>query len=281
MLETHKMIAIPGGETVSILGQGTWQMGEDPRHRSMEVNAIRLGMDLGMTLIDTAEMYADGGAEQIVGEAIQGRRDKAFIVSKCYPHHADTASMRQACEASLKRLGTDRIDLYLLHWRGSIPLEETVRGFEALRAAGKIRFWGVSNFDTEDMQSLWKLSQGQHVATNQVLYNLKRRNAEWDLLSWCQQHHIPVMAYSPIEQGALSTHRAIRQIAEQHRVSAAQIALAWVLAQNNVIAIPKSSNPQHVRENWNALEIRLTDTEFQELERAFPAPSKPVRLESI
>ena len=274
-------IALPSGETIPALGQGTWMLGEEPARRQEELAALRRGLDLGMTLIDTAEMYGNGATEQFVGEAIGKRRDEVFLVSKVLPHNASPRGTVAACEASLRRLRTDRIDLYLLHWRGAIPLERTLEGFEALIQAGKVRYWGVSNFDVEDLEELASLPGGNAAATNQVLYNLTRRGIEWDLLPWCQRQRIPVMAYSPIEQGRLLTDPALVRIAQRHQATAAQVALAWVLHMEGVIAIPRTGRPAHVDENRAALEIRLTDQDKAELDRAFAPPRKKQSLEMI
>jgi diketogulonate reductase-like aldo/keto reductase len=227
-----------------------------------------------MTLIDTAEMYGNGATEELVAEAIGGRRDEVFLVSKVLPHHASARGTVAACEASLRRLQTDRIDLYLLHWPGTIPLEQTLRGFESLIEAGKVRYWGVSNFDVDALEELVSLSGGAAVATDQVLYNLTRRGIEWDLLPWCAQQRVPVMAYSPIEQGRLLEHPALQTIAKRHQATAAQIALAWVLLRKDVIAIPRTGRPAHVKENRAALDIRLTKSDIAELDRAFPPPKE-------
>lgn len=273
-------ITLPSGETVPALGQGTWKMGDYERKRADEVNALKAGIDLGLTLIDTAEMYADGVSEEITGEAIAGRRDEVFLVSKVLPSHASHEQTIRACERSLKRLGTDRIDLYLLHWRGGYGLDDTVSGFEALQQAGKIRHWGVSNFDVDDMEELLSLG-GKAVATNQVLYNLSRRGIEYDLLPWQQRHKVPVMAYSPIEQGRLASHRDLKRIADAHGKTPAQIALAFVLAQPNVIAIPKAGTVEHVRQNAEAADILLTPEDAAALNAAFPPPKRKSSLEMI
>ncbi|HVW93459.1 MAG TPA: aldo/keto reductase [Devosia sp.] len=277
---TIKTVSLPSGEAVPALGQGTWYMGENGRKRAEEVRALQLGIELGMRLIDTAEMYADGGAEEVVGEAIRERRDKVFLVSKVLPSHASRTATIAACEASLRRLGTDRIDLYLLHWRGNYALEDTLTGFEALQKAGKIRHWGVSNFDTEDMEELLAAG-GKAVATNQVLYNLGRRGIEFDLLPWCAARKMPVMAYSPIEQGRLLGDRTLAEIAEKHGATPAQVALAFVLARPGVIAIPKSGNAAHVRENAGAASITLNDADFRALDAAFPPPGRKRSLEML
>ncbi|WP_378945958.1 aldo/keto reductase [Mesorhizobium sp. ANAO-SY3R2] len=271
---------LPSGEAVPVLGQGTWMMGEDIRRAADEVAALRLGLDLGVSLIDTAEMYGDGGAEQVVAEAITGRRDEVFLVSKVLPTNATRSGVLRACEASLRRLRTDRIDLYLLHWRSSVPLAETIAAFEELRQAGKIRHWGVSNFDTDDMDELAALPAGAACQANQVLYNLTRRGIEFDLLPWCRARGMPVMAYSPVEQGALSSHKGLAAIAARHDATPAQIALAWVLAQRGVIAIPKATSLEHVRQNAAACDIRLAPEDLAELDRLFPPPARKRPLET-
>jgi len=276
----NKTVALPSGESVPALGQGTWYMGVSGRKRADEVAALRLGLDLGMTLIDTAEMYAEGGAEEVTGEAMRGRRDEAFIVSKVLPNHASRTATIAACEASLRRLGTDRIDLYLLHWRGNYALEDTLTGFEALQNAGKIRHWGVSNFDVEDMEELLEVG-GAAVAANQVLYNLGRRSIEHDLIGWSAAHRVPIMAYSPIEQGQLAGNRALAEIGKRHEASPAQIALAFVLSRPGVIAIPKASNLSHVRENAKAAEIALSAADLAALDAAFPPPKRKRALEML
>jgi diketogulonate reductase-like aldo/keto reductase len=272
---------LPSGAVVPVLGQGTWHMAEDRRLHDQEVAALRAGMDLGLTLIDTAEMYADGAAEELVGEAIAGRRKEVFLVSKVLPSHATRKGTIAACERTLRRLGTDRLDLYLLHWRESVPLEETLAGFESLVDSGKIRHWGVSNFDLSDMEELIDLPAGDAVQTDQVLYNLTRRGIEYDLLPWCRERALPIMAYSPIEQGRLLGHSTLQLVADRHGVTSAQIALAWVLRQQGVIAIPKSSKPEHVQENRAALEIQLTQDDLKMLDQTFPPPDRPVPLEML
>jgi diketogulonate reductase-like aldo/keto reductase len=255
-------------------------MGDSGHRRAGEVRALQAGLELGMTLIDTAEMYADGGAEEVTGEAIKGRRDAVFVVSKVLPSHGSRTATIAACERSLRRLGTDRIDLYLLHWRGNYALEDTLTGFEALLQAGKIRYWGVSNFDVDDMEELLAAGGGA-VAANQVLYNLTRRGIEHDLLGWSADHRVPLMAYSPIEQGRLLGDRALAQVAAAHNATPAQVALAFVLGRPGVIAIPKSSNLEHVRENAGAAEITLTDADRRALDAAFPPPNGKRRLEML
>ncbi|MFD1985256.1 aldo/keto reductase [Mesorhizobium newzealandense] len=272
---------LPSSETIPVLGQGTWKMGEDLRRRADEVSALKLGLDLGITLIDTAEMYASGGAEEVVAEAIAGRRDETFLVSKVLPSNASRAGVQRACENSLKRLRTDRIDLYLLHWPGSVPLAETVAAFEALKEAGKIRHWGVSNFDTDEMEELVGLPEGGNVQTNQVLYNLVRRGLEFDLAPWSRQRGIPLMAYSPVEQGALARNARLDAIAARNNATPAQIALAWVMHQEGVIAIPKASSLEHVRQNFAALDIELLPQDIADLDRAFPPPTRKRGLEMV
>jgi diketogulonate reductase-like aldo/keto reductase len=274
-----RTIELPTSESIAVLGQGTWRMGEAPEKAKEEIGALRLGLDLGMTLIDTAEMYGEGGAEKIVAKAIEGRRDEVFLVSKVYPHNASRAGVIEACERSLRRLATDRIDLYLLHWRGSIPLRETVEGFEQLRRDGKIRQWGVSNFDRSDMEELWALEGGPNVAANQVLYNLQERGIEWDLLPWCREHRIPVMAYTPFgAEAALPRHPVVKSVAARRQAKPAQVALAWVLGNAGVMTIPKSSKPDRVRDNCAALDVELSPEDRAELDRTFPPPEGPTRL---
>lgn len=274
-------IELPSGEVVPRLGQGSWHMAEDPRRRESEIAALRLGLDVGMTVIDTAEMYANGAAEELVGAAIAGRRDEVFLVSKVLPQHATPHGIIAACEGSLRRLRTDRLDLYLLHWRGPLPLADILIGFGALIHAGKIRSWGVSNFDRSDMAELVSLAGGSGVTADQVLYNLTRRGSEWDLLPWCQANGIPIMAYSPIEQGRLLRHPVVLGVAARQGATPAQVALAWVLQHDQIIAIPKAGTPAHVRENRAALDLRLTPRDLAELDRAFPPPSGPRPLEML
>jgi diketogulonate reductase-like aldo/keto reductase len=274
-------IPLPSGEEIPALGLGTWAMGEDRRLRKEEARVLQLGLDLGMTLIDTAEMYADGGAEEVVAEAIAGRRDNVFVVSKVLPQNAGRRQTMAACERSLKRLKTDRIDLYLLHWRGGTPLAETLAAFDALIEAGKIRYWGVSNFDTDDVEELARLGNGSAVAANQVLYNLMRRGIEYDLLPWCRKRHVPVMAYSPLEQGALARARKLEAIAARHEATPAQVALAWLLKQKGVIVIPKSANEAHVRENAAALNLRLNKDDLAALDELYPSPARKMPLAVI
>ncbi|MFN4351999.1 MAG: aldo/keto reductase [Hylemonella sp.] len=276
-----RTVRLPSGEQVSALGQGTWYMGEDRSARKAEVAALQLGLDLGLTLIDTAEMYAEGGAEQVVGEALLGRREQAFLVSKVYPHNASRKGAVAACERSLQRLKTDHIDLYLLHWRGPYPLAETVEAFEALQRAGKICHWGVSNLDLADMQELWRVPGGAACAANQLLYNLGRRGIEWGLLHWLRQQGVATMAYSPIEQARLLGHKGLQDFARLHGMTPAQAALAWLLAQEGVIAIPKSAYLARVRENAAAREITLTPAQLAELDRLFAPPTGPSDLDML
>ncbi|MEE1613552.1 aldo/keto reductase [Microvirga sp. CF3016] len=274
-------VTLPNGEAVPALGQGTWQMAERVMRRAQEIEALRLGVELGMTLIDTAEMYGEGAAEELVAEALAGERDRLFLVSKVYPHNASRQGVVQACERSLQRLQTDRLDLYLLHWRGGVPLEETVAGFEELRRTGKIRHWGVSNFDVDDMDELLDLPGGQNCVTNQVLYNVTRRGPEFDLIPWMAERRMPLMAYSPIEQGRLPMGGALQRIGQMHGASPFQIALAWLLQKPDVVAIPKASSPDHVRDNRRALEIRLNPEDLETIDAEFPPPSRKRPLEMI
>jgi diketogulonate reductase-like aldo/keto reductase len=274
-----QMVKLVSGAAMPVLGQGTWRMGESSGRRAEELQALRFGIDLGMTLIDTAEMYGEGGAEEIVGEAIAPNRDQIFLVSKVYPHNATRRGTIAACERSLKRLKTDRLDLYLLHWRGSTLLAETIEAFQDLRQAGKIRDFGVSNFDRDDMEEARSLDQGL-TTTNQVLYNLSRRGIEWDLLPWCREQNVAVMAYSPLEQGRMLNNSSLKKIAAQHKVSTAQVAISWLL-QQGVVVIPKSSNCDRIQENYAALDLRLTDADLTELNQAFPPPKQAKPLEVL
>ena len=272
---------LPSGEAMPALGQGTWYMGDDPRRRADEIAALRLGLDLGMTLIDTAEMYGNGAAEELVAEAIAGRREEVFLVSKVLPGNATRRGTIAACERSLQRLRTDRLDLYLLHWRGGTPLQETLGAFETLVRAGKIRHFGVSNLGVSDLEELWSLEGGAAAATDQVLYNLTRRGIERDLLPWCRERAVPIMAYSPIEQGRLPGRPELRAMPARHGATPAQAALAWLLRHDDVIAIPKASDARHVRENRAALDLRLTAEDLAALDRTFPPPTGPRPLEML
>jgi diketogulonate reductase-like aldo/keto reductase len=276
-----KTVQLPSGERVPAFGMGTWKMGEDPAAHGDEVETLREGIDLGATLIDTAEMYGGGLAEKLVGEAISGCRDDVFLVTKVLPQNASRRRMSASCDASLRRLGTDRIDLYLLHWRGDVPLEETIDAFISLQNAGKIRYYGVSNFDLSDMEELWSIPGGAEVATNQLLYNLSRRGIEWDLLPWLREHGLPVMAYSPIEESRLLLNPKLIAFAEHHEMTPAQAALGWLLSKDDVIVIPKTSRRKRLEENLHALEVHLTRAQLAELDRLFPPPNGPRPLEMI
>lgn len=276
-----KRVTFPSGESVPALGQGTWQVAEDPSRRAGEIESLRRGIDLGLTLIDTAEMYADGGSESLVGEAIAGRRDEVFIVSKVYPQNASKRAMKAACHGSLERLGIETIDLYLLHWAGQVPLAETVEAFEALQREGKIRHWGVSNFDTRRMKSLHAVAGGAAVQTNQVLYHLGERGIEWDLLPWMGQHRIPVMAYSPTDQGRLLRHRGLVEFARRQGRTPAQLALGWLLARDDTIVIPKTGRVDRLEENAAVLDAPLTADELRELDRLFAPPGGACPLAMI
>ncbi|UTY59201.1 aldo/keto reductase [Massilia sp. erpn] len=278
-----RTLRLASGHSVPVLGQGTWNMGESAARKAEEVQALQLGLDLGMSLIDTAEMYADGGAEEVVAEAVAGRREQAYLVSKAYPHNATRTGLVQACERSLRRLRTDYLDLYLLHWRGDVPLEETLEAFAVLHKSGKIRAFGVSNFDRADMEEALALPEGSAMAANQVLYNVRRRGIEWNLLPWCREHNIAVMAYSPLEsarseQQHLFDHPLLQRLAIAHGATPAQIALAWVLRQDGVIAIPKAVTPAHVRANRAAHDLKLSPDELTALDQAFPPPRRATPL---
>ena len=270
-----KRVTLPGGEQVPALGLGTWYMGDRRSDRAREVAALRAGLDLGLSLIDTAEMYAEGGAEDVVGEAVAGRRDEVFIVSKVYPHNASRSGVPAACERSLRRLGTDRIDLYLLHWRGSVPLAETVAAFERLKREGKIRHWGVSNLDSDDMRELAAVPDGDKCVADQVLYHMGERGIEWHLLPALQRAGVATMAYSPLGQGEILDAPVLGEIAERHGVTPAAVALAWVLRQPGVIAIPKSADVARTRANARAAELALDAADLAAIDRAFPPPRGP------
>jgi diketogulonate reductase-like aldo/keto reductase len=271
-------VAWPDGGTTPALGLGTWKMGEDRALAAREAAALSLGLDLGMTLVDTAEMYGDGGAEEVVAHAMAGRRDRVFVVSKVYPHNAGRKSAVSACERSLRRLRTDRLDLYLLHWRGRIPLGETVDAFERLRADGKILRWGVSNFDTSDMRELFRIPEGRRCATNQVLYHLAERGIEWDLLPWLREKRIPLMAYSPLGQGALMRDPRLAAIARRLDATPAQVALRWLLRFPDIVAIPESADLDHIRANRNAGSLALNHAALAAIDAAFPPPTGPTPL---
>jgi diketogulonate reductase-like aldo/keto reductase len=275
-----KTVSLPDGERIPVLGQGTWHMGENPRAHKDEVAALRLGLELGMALIDTAEMYGEGGAEKVVADAIEDQRDHVFVVTKVYPHNASRKELPRACERSLKRLRIDAIDLYLLHWRErSTPLAEAIEAFEKLRAAGKIKRWGVSNFDVDDMEELWSVEHGTNCAANQVLYNLENREIESGLLQWNRNNKIPIMAYSPVGHGrGLLENETLKKIAKRHSATTSQIALGWVLRQPGTITIPKASNEKHVRDNAGSIDIKLTKEDLADLDRKFPAPKSKKSL---
>ena len=276
-----KTVALPSGENVPAFGLGTWNIGDSPATRAEEIATIRLGLDLGVTLIDTAEMYGDGRSEELVGEAIAGRRDETFLVTKVYPHNASKKGIPLACERSLKRLKTDRIDLYLLHWRGSVPFAETIEAFEALKKAGKVRHYGVSNLDLADMKEWWKAPGGQACAANQLLFNLTRRGIEVDLLPWLRERKVPMMAYSPIEQAKLLRDRKLAEFAKRHGMAPSQAALAWLLAKDSVIVIPKTGRRERLKENLGALDVKLAPAQLQELDAVFPPPAGPQPLEML
>ncbi|CAB3719353.1 aldo/keto reductase [Trinickia soli] len=280
MTRDDGFVTLPDGERIARLGQGTWQMGERPEHRNAEIDALRIGIELGMTLIDTAEMYGEGATETLLGEALAGLREQVFLVSKVYPHNASRDGVVASCEASLKRLKTDRLDLYLLHWRGGIPLEETVEAFESLRRDGKIRHWGVSNFDVDDMEELIEAG-GQACATNQILYNVARRGCEFDLLPWMKARRMPAMAYSPIDHMRLPKRSVLDEIARARGLSVVQVALAWVLARDEVCAIPKAGSVEHVRANRRSLDVVLTGQELAAIDSAFKPPRRKVSLEML
>lgn len=281
-----RQVTLPDGSLVNAIGQGTWFMGEDQTRRKQEIIALRHGIELGMKVIDTAEMYGSGAAEILVGKAIEGIRDEVFLVSKVFPHNAGLKSAIKACETSLNRLNTEYLDLYLLHWRGNIPLTETVDVMEQLVAAGKIKRWGVSNLDVDDMQELWQITNGKHCMVNQVLYHLGSRGIEYDLLPWCKSHHVPIMAYCPLAQGGslkdnLMNSSLVLELAKQKRCSSAQLLLAWCIRDNNVIAIPKATSIDHVTQNAQAINIQLTEEDLVLLNRAFSPPIRKMHLDIV
>ena len=276
-----KTVRLPSGENVSALGLGTWHIGDDPARREEEIAAVRLALDLGAALIDTAEMYGEGRAEQLVGEAIAGRREEVFLVSKVLPQNASRRGAVAACQRSLRRLRTDRLDLYLLHWRGDVPLAETFEAFAALQQAGRIRHFGVSNLDLADMEEAWSVAGGSAIVTDQVLYNLSRRGVERDLLPWLRKQRIPIMAYSPIEQGRLLGNRGLVDFACRHGMTPAQAAIAWLLSRDDVIVIPKTGDRARLKENFDALDHKLTPSQLAELDRLFPPPTGPTPLEML
>ena len=279
--QNMRYIALPSGDDVPVFGQGTWFMGEQRSDVPREIYTLQQGIERGLSLIDTAEMYADGGAELVVGSAIKGRRDEVFLVSKVLPGNASLKGTITACEASLKRLGTEYIDLYLLHWRGNIPLEETAEAMETLIDQGKIGQWGVSNFDVDDLEELLTIVDSEQLTTNQVLYNLSRRGIEYDMLPWSRTNSMPIMAYSPIEQGRLLEHPALTEVAKRHDATPAQIALAWVMRDHNVITIPKASTVEHMQENIGSLAITLRHEDYVTLDAAFPPPQRKTPLEML
>lgn len=281
-----RTVKLPDGTVVPALGQGTWRIGESNRTKAEEVRALRLGIELGMTLIDTAEMYGSGGAERVVGEAIAGKRDQVFLVSKVYPHNSGRNKIKTACEQSLKRLQTDYLDLYLLHWRGFVPLEEVVEGMEHLKKEGKILRWGVSNLDRDDMEELYRIQNGENCTTNQVLYHLGSRGIEFDLLPWHRENNMPIMAYCPLAQGGslrreLLHHPTIQAIAKKHDAKPLQIVLAWCIRTDDVIAIPKAVRPEHLLENAAACAIELDEDDIAKLDDAFPKPTQKVPLDIV
>lgn len=272
-----KTVALPSGESIPAIGLGTWRMGESRARRAAEVAAVRAALDIGYRLIDTAEMYGDGGAEEVIGEALAGHpvgREQVFLVSKVYPHNASRSGVLTACARSRRRLRVERIDLYLLHWPGSVPIGETVDAFETLKARGEIREWGVSNFDVAELEELAGAADGGRCAANQVYYSASHRGVEFALLPWQRARRIPTMAYSPIDQGALDGHRALTRIAGRHRATAAQVALAWLLRHPDVIVIPKAVDPRHLADNFAAASLTLTDEDLAEIDRAFPPPKR-------
>jgi diketogulonate reductase-like aldo/keto reductase len=272
MTETLPRVSLPDGESVPAFGLGTWHMGEDSRRAGDEEAAVRLGIELGMTLIDTAEMYGSGVAEEIVARASAGERDKLFVVSKVLPYNASQQGVIEACERSLRRLNTDRIDLYLLHWRGSVPFSETLAAFQRLQREGKIRHHGVSNFNTDDMKEWVGLAGGKTVAANQILYHLGRRGPEFELIPWCRERKIAIMAYSPLDQGRILGNRGLVEVAARHGATPAQVALAWLLRQDGMIVIPKATRLEHVRDNRGAIDVKLDAADLAALDRAFPPP---------
>ena len=273
-----RTVTLPSGNTIPVFGLGTWRMGEYSRYRQTEIDAIRYALDLGITLIDTAEMYGEGGTEEVIGEAIRGRRDDVFLISKVYPHNATRDGVISACEQSMRRLGVEYIDLYLLHWPGIIVLSETFDAFHRLQEDGKIRDFGVSNFDIDNLQDI-PVDDHRRIGCNQVLYNLAQREAEWAVTDWCRKHQVPVMAYSPLDQArSLLQSPAIADVAARHSATAPQIALAWLLHQPDTIVIPKSTRPERIKENYDALDIRLNDQDLTDLDNAYPAPEQPVYL---
>jgi len=274
-----RQLKLPSGNAMPVFGLGTWRMGEQHQHGQAEVDVIRAALDLGITLIDSAEMYGEGGAEEVIGEAIRGRREGLFLVSKFYPHHASRTGVIEACERSLRRMDCDHINLYLLHWRGAIPLAQTFEALRELQRDGRIRDFGVSNFDIDDLQAIPAADQAR-LGCNQVFYNLAHREAEWEVAAWCRQRGTPLMAYSPLDQGGALLHSPVLAgVGSRHSASAAQIALAWLLHQPDTVVIPKSANPRRIAENLAALDISLSEEDLAELDNAFATPSQAVRLQ--
>lgn len=276
-----RKLKLPMGVEIPVLGQGTWRMGEAAKERAAEVKALQFGIDTGMTLIDTAEMYGNGGAEEVTGEAIQGRRDSVFLVTKVLPSNAGRKQTVAACERSLQRLKVDAVDLYLLHWRGNVPLAETLAGFQDLLQAGKIKSFGVSNFDINDMAEWSKLGGAADTQTNQVLYNVGARGIDFDLIPWCGSKGVTIMAYSPLGQGSFRKSPGLEAVAKRHNATVAQIMLAWCLRHPSVFAIPKSSRPERVKENAKAADIQLSPQDIKDIDRDFPAPKKAGALQMI
>ena len=276
-----KTVALPSGERVPALGLGTWNIGDSPATRAEEIAALRLGIDSGLSLVDTAEMYGSGRSEKLVAEAIAGRRDSVFLVSKVLPDNASRRGTISACEKSLARLGTDRLDLYLLHWRGGVPFAETLEALAKLKADGKIRHFGVSNLDLADMKEWWRLAGGDATAANQLLYNLTRRGIEYDLQPWLRERRIPVMAYSPLEQARLVANKGLADFAKHHGMTPAQAALAWLLAKDDVIVIPKSGSRARMQDNIGALDHPLDASQLAELDAIFPPPKRAKPLEML
>ena len=269
---------------VSVVGQGTWYI--EDKDRSFAIAALRRGLDLGLNHIDTAEMYGSGAAEELIGEAVEGRRDEVFLVSKVLPHHASRSGTVNACEASLARLGTDRLDAYLLHWRGSHPLEETIAAFEDLQKQGKILAWGVSNFDVPDLEEAWRIADGGHMVCNQVLYHLEERAIEHAVIPWCEKHKVAVVAYSPYGHGGFprpSTKggHVLKQIAEEQRATPRQVALQFLLSRPGLFAIPKASTPEHVEENAGATDFQLSIADVEQIDKAFPRGPRPNHLPTL
>lgn len=277
----ERKVIFKNGAQLPSIGQGTWNMGDDPSKREEEIQTLRTGIELGLTVLDTAEMYGDGRSELLVGEAILGIRDKVFLISKVLPSHASLKGTKKACEESLKRLNTESLDLYLLHWQGRYPFSETVEAMLELQQEGKIRQWGVSNMDVKEMEEFYSVQGGDTCYANEVLYNLTRRGIEYDLIPWCQLHHLPIIAYSPVEQGRLLDNPVLGKIASRHDVTPAQVALAWVIRLSGILAIPKASTVKHVRENADSLKLELTENDLEELEKAFPATTRKKHLEII